>query len=53
MKQDKEKDRRIIDALKDQITKLKQIVEAKNDEENWCNFEYIIKELKEENSKLK
>ena len=55
LKGDKEKDKKIIGALKDQVQKLKQILSAKNLDENIADIDYktIIEGLKEENNKLK
>ena len=55
IKQEKDTDRKIIDALKDQINKLKLIIHAKGGEtsEEVSDYKEIIEALKEENHKLR
>ena len=54
-KVERDKDKKIIAAMKDQITKLKQIIQAKNIDESFADIDYksIIENLKEENNRYK
>jgi len=53
--QERDKDRKIIQALKDQVIKLKQIISAKNLDQSLCDMDQqtLIESLTTENNFLK